>query len=68
MVVEKAFGILMGRWRILMKKIDMPLRFTSDLVTACIMHRDTFDMEWAKNSQMQVGKECTSNIWKHGCN
>jgi hypothetical protein len=36
MAVERAFGILKERWRILLKRINMPLKHVPDLVTACI--------------------------------
>ena len=56
MAVERAFGMLKGRWRILLKKIDMPLRSIPDMVTACLclhnlclIHVDEFDMNWAKS-------------------
>jgi hypothetical protein len=57
MSVERAFGILKGRWRILLKRIDVPLQNTADLVIACIcLHNlyigdgDLFSMEWAKKN------------------
>jgi hypothetical protein len=34
MVVERAFGNLKRWWRILLKRIDMPLKHVPDLVTA----------------------------------
>jgi hypothetical protein len=58
MAVERAFGILKGRWRILLKRIDMPLRHIPNVITACIclhnlciIHRDEFDIEWAKEGE-----------------
>jgi hypothetical protein len=58
MAVERAFGILKGRWRILLKQIDMPLKHVPDFVTACIclhnlcfIHGDNFDMKWAEEAQ-----------------
>lgn len=67
MVVERAFGILKGKWHILLKRIDVPLRFTCDLVIACIclhnlclVHRGEFDMEWAKKAMKDV--ETLSNL------
>jgi hypothetical protein len=51
MAVERTFGMLKGRWRILLKKIDMPLRNIPGMVTACIclrnlylIHADEFNM------------------------
>jgi len=52
MAVERAFGMLKGRWRILLKKIDMPLRNLPDIVIAslclhnlCILENDEFSMD-----------------------
>jgi len=36
MAVERVFGCLKGRWKILLKRIDVPLQNLLDLVTACI--------------------------------
>ena len=51
MAVERAFGILKGRWRMLLKRIDMPLQNIPDIITAClclhnlcIIHGDEFDL------------------------
>jgi hypothetical protein len=64
MAVERAFGILKGRWRILLKRIDMPLRHIPSLVTTCIclhnlciIHKDVFDNEWAKESEDIMRRE-----------
>jgi len=68
MAVERAFGILKGRWRILLKRIDMPLKHVPDLVTACIclhnlciIHGDEFDMQWAKEAEklMEAERDAT---------
>ena len=37
MCVERAFGMLKGRWRILLKRIDIALENVSDLVSTCLM-------------------------------
>ena len=64
MVVERAFGILKGRWRILLKRIDMPLQNVPDIVIAslclhnlCILENDDFDMDWARNSKEELQRE-----------
>jgi hypothetical protein len=61
MVVERAFGILKGRWRILLKRIDMPLENIGDIVTACIclhnlciIHGDIFNEKWAKKVEKEM--------------
>ena len=61
MTMERAFGILKGRWRILLKQLDMPFPNVPDVVTACIclhnlciIHGDGFDMQWAKNAELDL--------------
>ena len=63
MAVERAFGMLKGRWRFLLKKIDMPLRSIPDMVTAClclhnlcVIHGDEFDLNWARNAEEELKK------------
>ena len=69
MAVERAFGILKGRWRILLKRIDMPLRHVPNVVTTCIclhnlciIHRDKFDDEWAKEGEMIMRRESRNEL------
>ena len=64
MTVERVFGILKGRWRILLKRIDMPLQNVLDIVTAslclhnlCILENDDFDMDWARSVEEELQKE-----------
>jgi hypothetical protein len=64
MAVERAFGILKGRWRILLKRIDLPLKHVPDLVTVCIylhnlciIHGDNFDMKWTEEAQKLLETE-----------
>jgi hypothetical protein len=61
MVIKRAFGILKGRWRILLKTIDMPLHHLPNIVIAifclhklCIIHGDAFDMDWAREAKMEM--------------
>jgi hypothetical protein len=56
MAVERAFGMLKGKWRIQLKNIDMSLHSISDMITAClclhnlcIIHADEFEINWAKS-------------------
>ena len=58
MAVERAFGILNGRWQILLKCIVVPLKNVPDIVTTCIclhnlclIHTDDFDMQWFKQTE-----------------
>jgi hypothetical protein len=52
MCVERALGVLKGRWRIFLRKIEMPLENVGSIVATCvclhnlcIMHRDFIDEE-----------------------
>jgi hypothetical protein len=63
MAVERAFGMLKRRWRMLLKRIDMPLRTIPDIVTTClclhnlcIIHGDEFDLNWAKSAEEDMKK------------
>lgn len=64
MAVERTFGIFKGRWRIFLKRIDMPLKHVSNLVTTyiclhnlCIIYEDEFDMQWAKKTNKIIKTE-----------
>ena len=37
MCVERSFGMLKGRWRILLKRIDVDLKNVPGLVSVCIV-------------------------------
>ena len=61
LTIKRAFGILKGRWRILLKYIDLPFENVCDLVTTCIyldnlclIHGDGFDMQWAKEAEQEM--------------
>ncbi len=36
MVIERVFGMLKGRWRILLKRVDTPLRHVPNLIITCL--------------------------------
>ena len=62
MCVERAFGMLKGRWQILLKRIDVHLKNVPDLVTTClVLHNmcivfgDTFwKQKWLREAQEDV--------------
>ena len=69
MAVERAFGILKGRWWILLKRIDMPLWNVLDIVTAtlclhnlCIIQKDEFNMEWVINAEKDLQEEANRSL------
>lgn len=37
MYVERAFGMLKGKWHILLKRIDVHLKNVPDLVSTCLV-------------------------------
>ncbi len=59
MPVERAFGMLKARFRILLKRCDMDLHHVPDLVAACLVlhnvcicHNDSFDMDWVREAEV----------------
>jgi len=61
MAMKRAFGMLKGRWHILLKRLEMPLRNVLDIVTMflcfhnlCILENDEFSMDWAKEAEKEL--------------
>lgn len=62
MCVERAFEMLKGRWRILLKRMDVQLKNVPDLVSTClVLHNmciifcDTFwKEEWMQEATTEV--------------
>ena len=62
MCVERAFGMLKGRWRILLKRVDVHLKNVPDLVSTClvlhnmcIIYGDSFWRdEWMREATNEV--------------
>ena len=55
-MVEHAYGRLKGRWRCLLKRLDVSVRDVPELVAACCVlhnmceiHGDTFNEEWLES-------------------
>ena len=56
MCVERAFGMLKGRWRILLKRMDVHLKNVPDLVSTCLLHHNIciiFGDDFWKNEWLQ---------------
>jgi hypothetical protein len=70
MCLERAFGMLKGRWRILLKMIDVHLRNVPDLVLTClVLHNmciifgDSFwKNEWMLEETNEVKQECHTTL------
>ena len=62
MCIERAFGMLKGRWRILLKRVDVHLKNVPELVTTCLLlHNiciifgdDFWKNEWLEEATTQV--------------
>jgi hypothetical protein len=73
MCVERAFGILNGRWRIIMKRCDVPLRSVPDLVATCIvLHNlcitmnDGVNENWISEAEEQLQRRIEIGALKEG--
>ncbi len=73
MCVERAFGILKGRWRIIQKRADVPLRSMADIVSTCIvLHnlciitKDKFDAIWIDEAEVELKKRVEDGTMKGG--
>ncbi len=73
MAIERAFGMLKGWWKILLKWVDMPLKHVPNLITTClslhnlcIIHKDNFNMQWLEEviREMEHMKEKRERFWK----
>jgi hypothetical protein len=69
MPIERIFGMLKGRFSILLKRINNPLCRMLDLVMACIcLHNmciansNGFDMDWALEAQRKAQAEANSTF------
>ena len=64
MCIERAFGILKGRWRLLLKRIDVNLKNVPELVTTCLVLHNMciiFCDEFWKTEWMQEATEEVHN-------
>ena len=64
MCVERAFGMLKGRWRILLKRIDVHLKNVPELVSTCLVLHNMciiFGDEFWKTEWMQEAQEDVHN-------
>jgi hypothetical protein len=69
MAIERTFGILKGRCRILLNWINVPLHHLLNIVTTilylhnlCILHGDAFNMDWAREVEMEMQAETNDKL------
>jgi hypothetical protein len=69
MAIERAFGMLKGKWKMLLKRIDMPLQTIPCIVTTClclhnlcIIYGDEFYLNWAKNAEEDMKKTSSKSF------
>ncbi len=61
-LVERAFGMLKSRFKILQKRVDIPLNHLLDLVTICICNSNDFDMDCTLEVQKDVQIETNTTF------
>ena len=70
MCIERAFGMLKERWRILLKRIDVHLRNVPDLVSTClVLHNlciifgdEFWKTEWTQEATNEVHNGLSANM------
>lgn len=66
MCIERAFGMLKGRWRMLLKRVDVELRNVPDLVSTCLVLHNMCtilgDSFWKDEWIQEATEEVQSNL------
>lgn len=65
MVVAHTYGRLKGRWRCLLKRLDVDVGDTPKLVATCVLHNlceDSLDDEWLEGVEHENLGTSTSSI------
>ena len=68
-VVQHAYGRLKGRWRCLLKRLDVDVHDVPELVAACCMlhnicevHGDGFDEQWMEGVEESTRDDCSAAV------
>ena len=68
-VVEHAYGRLKGRWRCLLKRLDVSVDDVPQLVAACCVlhnicevHRDGFNEQWMEGVEERIRDDCSTAV------
>ena len=63
MCVERTFGILKGRWRVIMKQCEVPLRNIPDIVATCvvlhnlcIVNKEGIEEDWIVEAENKLSR------------
>ena len=73
MCVERAFGILKGRWRVIMKRCEVPLRNMPDIVATCvvlhnlyIVNKESIEEDWIVEAKNKLSRKIREGEIREG--
>ena len=71
--VERVFGILKGRWKLIMKRPEVPLKNMFDVVVACIIlhnicivNNKGIEEDWIIESENKLARRIIKDIVREG--
>jgi hypothetical protein len=73
MCVERAFGILKGRWRVIIKRCEVPLRSMPDIVATCIVlqnlcivNKEGIEEDWIMKAENKLSRRIDEGEIREG--